>query len=356
MPILRPLIKLNPIERFITENYNSSDIVGYYTYEVENKENEIWNNCIASTPFISPIRDMLQYVISNSFKYNGTYFLSLEFHNIIDKILLKTKYQKYKNDLQVFATITKSSDVRIVVKHKQNILDEQTIECPTENKSILLGTIAHIITEKLLFYKEYIKVQNLKTCIILLVGKDLKKPAKKLTFEDSQLIVPNDGPHKNDEFQDHSLMDEFNESDAHIAFNPDLKLITKLTLIDKIIFKPLILVVVSIALIAVILKSQSLIIQSETDASNKEYYSLSKKYRELKNSYPKSSNINDLVDLYNTESKMKKNAINASRPIAAIFSFNDPELHIMNINWHNPTSKNTNFQITIDLIYQGNMR
>ncbi len=28
----------------------------------------------------------------------------------------------------------------------------------------------------------------------------------------------------------------------------------------------------------------------------------------------------------------------------------------MNINWHNPTSKNTNFQITIDLIYQGNMR
>lgn len=352
MPILRPMVKTNPIEHFIAENYHSSDIVGYYTYEVENRDNEIWNNCIASTPFSKTVSDIIEYVISNSLKYNGTYFLSLEFHNIINKILIENNCQKYKDDLQILATITKSSDIQIVTKHKQNILDETKIECSLDNKELLLGTIEHAISEKLSLYKEYIKTQNLKTCIILLIGKDLHKSAKSLRTKHDKLIIPTKGTLKNNDFQDHILMNHFDETSAHPAFNQALRSITKLSLFSKILFKPLIVIASSLALVTIILKSQSLITQTETSILNKKYYSLSKEYRNLQNKYPEDININDLIDLYNIEKHSGKTSTDFAKQITSILAFNHPKLKIANINWQNSAQNNKHIHITINLIYR----
>jgi cell division protein FtsL len=351
IPILRPMVKTNPIERFITENYNISDIVGYYTYEVNNRDNEIWNNCIASTPFVKPVSDIIEYVIANSLKYNGTYFLSLEFHNIINKILLENNCQKYKDDLQILATITKSSHVQIVTKHKQNILDEARIECCIENKEILLGTIEHAISEKLALYKEYIKTQNLKTCIILLLGKNLHKNAKSLKTRHDKLLIPAKETVSSDEFQDHVLMNHFDESIAHPAFNQAIRSITKLSLFSKILFKPVIVIASSLALVTIFLKSQSLMTQAETSILNKKYYSLSKEYRELQNKYHENTNINDLIDLYNIEKKSEKISNIFSKQLTNLLSFHHPKLQIASINWQNQTKDSRHIQIIINLTY-----
>lgn len=352
MPILRPMVKTNPIEHFIAENYSPSDIVGHYTYEVENRDNEIWNNCIASTSFTKPVSDIIEYVISNSLKYNGTYFLSLECHHIINKILIENNCQKYKNDLQILATITKSSNLQIVTKHKQNILDETKIECQLDNKELLLGTIEHAISEKLSIFKEYIKTQNLKTCIILLLDKNLHKSAKKLRTQHDKLLIPTKSSITDQEFQDHILMSHFDESEAHLAFNQSIRSITKLSLFSKILFKPLIVIATSLALVTVILKSQSLMTQAETNILNKKYYSLSKEYRALQNKYPETININDLVDLYNIEKKSGQTSNDFLKQITTLLSFNHPKLKIANINWQKKNPKDKYIQIIVNLIYR----
>jgi hypothetical protein len=74
MPIFSSLIKTNPVDKFISENYAASDIVAYNVYRIDNQDGEIWNSCIASVPFRAPISKLLKYVINNSFKYSGVYF------------------------------------------------------------------------------------------------------------------------------------------------------------------------------------------------------------------------------------------------------------------------------------------
>jgi hypothetical protein len=312
MPIFSSLIKTNPVDKFISENYAASDIVAYNVYRIDNQDGEIWNSCIASVPFREPISKLLKYVINNSFKYSGVYFLSLEFQTIIDKILQITHNTACNDSLQIFATVTELSDIRIVVKYKQDIMHEQSVEYPQDKSPMyVIGTIEQVIADKLLFYKEYINKLNLQTCVILLISEELKGLAANLKFGESQVLllsgkdVSSSNDYKEQEFQDHILIEKFDSFNTHLALNKALKSITKLTLINSVIFKPLLAVMLGLVITLGAIKYQTIIIQSDTTKLNKQYYALSEDYREIQKQHPELANVSDLVDLYNLENMIK---------------------------------------------------
>ena len=60
------------------------------------------------SPYAIPTNQLLEFVIYNSFEFNGIYFLSLEFETIINAILAEKHNTKFQNDFQIFATITET--------------------------------------------------------------------------------------------------------------------------------------------------------------------------------------------------------------------------------------------------------
>ncbi|MDP4709266.1 MAG: hypothetical protein NWS20_04635 [Rickettsiaceae bacterium] len=369
MPIFNSLIKTNPVDKFISENYASSDIVAYNVYRIDHQDGEIWNSCIASVPFREPISKLLKYVINNSFKYSGVYFLSLEFQTIIDKILQITHNTTCNGSLQIFATVTQSSDIRIVVKYKQDIMHEQCVEYPQDKSPMyIIGTIEQVIADKLLFYREYIRKLNLQTCVILLVNEELKALATNLKFGESQIILlsgkdlsSSKEDYTEQEFQDHILIEKFDSFNTHLALNKALKSITQLTLINSVIFKPLLAVMLGLSITLAALKYQTIIIQSDTSKLNKQYYALSEEYRTIQKQQPELANISDLVDLYNLENMIKEKSAIPFTNLKALLSFNSPDIQISNIKWEVDTPKiigksPPTLEINVSLFYKGDSK
>ncbi|MFK7968552.1 MAG: hypothetical protein AB8B68_05350 [Rickettsiaceae bacterium] len=135
MPMLQSIMKSNPVEKFIQDNYKPEDIIAYNIYNIANdsKHGELWETTIASSIYSDLTEKLLEFIIHNSFKFNGIYFLSLEFESIIGAILKIQNKTYCQNDLQIFATITEASNIRIATKYKKNILDESTINFHLKN-------------------------------------------------------------------------------------------------------------------------------------------------------------------------------------------------------------------------------
>jgi len=367
IPILSSIIKTNPVDKFITENYKSEDIVAYSIYEINNHHGEVWNICIASSPFQKPVSNILKYVINNSFKYSGMYFLSLEFKTIIEKILQKTHNAACTNHLQIFVTITQSSDIRVIVKYKQDIMDEQIIDYPYDKSDMYIkGTIEQAVSDKLLFYKEYIKKLNLQICVIFLVDTPLKVLLSELTFDESKIIAisgndihtSSSNVYEEQRFQDSILIEQFDSFNTHLALNQSLKSITKLTLINSVIFKPLLAIMFGLAITLAALKYQTIVIQSKTSDLNQKYYSLSEAYREIQKRHPDLENISDLVDLYNLKNIINTTSITPLKHLKNLLSIKQSGLKITNISWNlqipqSIDSSKRRLNITVDLIYKG---
>ena len=362
MPIISSIIKSNPVENFIQKNYHPEDIIAYNVYEIITQNGEVWNTCIASTPFVFPISELLGYVINNSFKYSGIYFLSLEFETIIEKILQKTQNTEFANHLQIFVTITKSSDIRVVVKYKKNIMDEQIVEYPEDKSDMYVqGTIEQTISDKLIHYKPFIEKLNLQTCIITLSDKKLQNLLSTLEFANCKTIAINSEEitiskdKKIGRFQDNTLLEIFNNFSTHLALNKPLKSITKLSLINSILFKPLLAIIFIICAALSIKKYKSISIQNETTNYNQEYYKLSEKYRNIQKLHPELKNANDLIELYNMENLISKTITTPFDHIKAIFSYDTPNLKIKKMSWKIKDPENINFlknEINIIINYQ----
>lgn len=365
MTILGSIIKSNPVENFIQKNYHPEDIVAHNVYEVTTQNGEVWNTCIASMPFIFPINELLEYVINNSFKYSGIYFLSLEFETIIERILQKTQNTECTNHLQIFATITRASDIRIAVKYKKNIMDEQMIEYPKDKSDMYVqGTIEQTITDKLIYYKSFIEKLNLQTCVITLSDKKLKNLLSTLEFENCKTIaiagedITVSKSKKSDRFQDNILLEIFDNFNTHLALNKPLKSITKLSLINIIVFKPLLAIMFGICVTLSAIKYKSIMLQNETTEFNQEYYLLSEKYRDIQKRHPKLKNATDLIELYNLENIISKTTITPFDHIKSIFSFDSENLKIKKMYWaindpQNITLLNNKLNVTIDYQYEG---
>ena len=366
IPLLGSIFKLNPIEKFISDNYDPNDIVAYNTYKITKKTSEAWYTTIASTPFVAPVNKLLDYVINTSLKYSGMYFLSLEFATIIERILQKTQNTECIDHLQIFITITQSSDIRIIVKHKKNILDEQTIEYPKDKSNeYIQGTIEQSVADKILFYKEYIEKFNLPVCIIYLVDTALKELLSNSSFDQEAKIIAlssNDiclsKKLKGTEFQDNTLLEIFNNFNTNLALNKPLKTITKLTFLNNVFFKPLIIILIGIIGTLLTIKYQTWKTDYATEQLNQKYYSISKDYKQIQKNRPDLKDISDLVDFYNLEFLINKTAINPVENLKHILEISSSELKFRKIDWNinNPINidlSQQNLNITINYEYKG---
>ncbi|GAB4167239.1 MAG: hypothetical protein Tsb006_6390 [Rickettsiaceae bacterium] len=340
LPVLGSLVKSNPMHKFVTERYDPEDIVAYKVYEISNQNGEIWKVCVASSIFTPEINEILGYIIKKSLKYSGMYFLPLEFGTIIDRILQTTDNLKCSDHLQLFITITKSSGIKIVAKHKEDIMSEETFEYPYDKSDEYLhGTIEQAISDKLLFYKEYIKKLNLNVCIIFLIDNDLKNLISKLDFPDCKLITVSaddiniSTKQIENRFQDLALLEIFNSFNSYLALNKPLRSITKLTLTNSIVFKPIIALIIAIVINLGTLKYQAISIQAQTNELNSKYYSLSEEYRDIKKRHPQVSNINDLVDLYQLERIANRKAATPYEHIKSLITIQHQNLKINKLTW-----------------------
>ncbi len=367
LPVLSTILKTNPIDKFIGENYNSEDIVSYNVYDIVNHNGEVWNTTIASTVFLPYISDILEYLIKKSFKFSGMYFLCLEFETIINRILYLTNHNECSNDLQIFSTITESSDIRIIVKYKKNIMSDQIVDYP-HNKSDLYiqGTLEQAISDKILFYKEYIKKLNLKVCLIFLVNNEFKKLIDQIDLEYHTLISVSDEDldmnlnHNAGHFQDLTLVKIFNNFNTYLALNKPIKAITKLTLINNIFFKPIIALILVLIGVLAFFKYQDLNVQSKTNELNNEYYKLAQKYREVQKNHPDLLNISDLVDLYNLDRIINMESQNSYEQIKSLIYIQHENLKFNNLSWKIIDPYLINFpqshlEISLAINYEGNI-
>jgi len=365
LPVLGGMIKATPVEKFIKDNYQPTDIVAHNVYEIHKKNGEAWHTVIASAPFAKPTSKLLEYVINKSFKYSGIYFLSLEFQTIIDNILRKTNNTEYATHLQIFVTITQSSEIKAVVKYKKNIIDEQILEYPRDKSDeYIQGTIEQIVSDRLLFYKNYIEKLGLQTCVILLIDNNLTTLLSKAEFGENVKIIIVSGKEitslerpQDNRFNDNILLEIFNNFNTHLALNKPLKALTKLTLLNNIIFKPLIALIIGIICTLLALEYQNWSTDYATQKLNQKYYAISKEYRQIQKNRPELEHIEDLVDLYNLEIILDKTSVNPVENLHHILTINRPELKIKQIKWYlsNPNNTNLmeqNLNISINIEYK----
>ncbi|MDC0864846.1 hypothetical protein OAP56_02735 [Rickettsiaceae bacterium] len=362
LPIVTSIIESSPVESFIDENYSSDDIVAHNVYEITNQNGEMWNSCIASIPLTPPISDLLQYVLTNSFKYSGSYFLSLEFNNITEKLLQKSYGTQFSDYLQIFVTITESSGIKLIAKYKQNIMNDKTILYPSDKSDMYVqGTIEQAITDQLLFYKGYIEKLKLKVCIISLADNALQKLISGLKFDDCTIVLlesDNVGKKRSNRFQDNSLIKSFNNSNAHLALNKSLRSLTQFTFINNIIFKPMIILSLGITLTLANIKYKTFQVHTKTTNLNHKYYALSKEYRNMQKKYPNIENINDLIDLYNLENMINKPAVTPLNDLKNLLtSTRHPKVELSDIKWkivdsQNLSSPEKKVNILVDYFYR----
>ena len=370
LPILPPVLssivnKTNPIDKFISEKYKPEDIVAYNVYDVNYQNGEIWNTCIATIPFSPPLSDILEYIIKKSFKYSGMYFLSLELGTIIDRILKASGKSEYLENLQIFTITTETSNIRIIVKYKNNIMSEKMVEFPYDKSDMyLIGTIEQVISDKLLFYKQYIKTLETQPCLIFLVDHELKPMISELKFDNCNILVLTGDDlkltahHSNDRFQDSTLIELFNNSTTHLASNKPLRSITKLTLLNKVVFKPVIAIISGMILTLCFFKYQAITIQSKANNLNKQYYKLAEEYREVKKRNPQLSNVSDLLEMYNLQNIIARQSNTPFDHYKILALTQHKNLKINKLSWKlvNPLLvdfSQSDLVISVDVTYDG---
>ena len=366
MPMLQSILKFNPVEKFIQDNYKPEDIIAYYVFNVggDTTNGEIYETIIASSTYTYSINQLLEFIIYNSFRFNGIYFLSLEFESIIDAILKIKHATDCQKDLQIFVTITEASNIRIVTKYKKNILDELTVDFPSDKSDLYIaGTIEQAISDQILKYKAYMQSLDLKICLIFLCNKTLCKIFEEMpslqihhivTYSNDSMLVEN----KNKHFQDNSLLELFMENKKHLALNKLLRSITKLIAFNSFMFKPLFLIIIGIIIFLASLKYHSILIHKETIELNDKYYSSSEKYRSMKKRHPEIHDITNLTDLYNLQTMLSIKEPNHFDFLKNLFSINSPNIEVINIHWYakDTTLDNKKTFLEFDLLYINNKK
>lgn len=366
IPAFKSILKTNPIDKCINEHYSKEDIITYNIYNINTINDETIETTIALSPYEAPLNKLLDYVIINSFNFKGIYFLSLEFETLINLLIDKSNNHEDQESLQIFVTITKTSQIKIVVKHDKNIIDIITVEYPEGKSDLYLqGAIEQSINDKLIEFKDYIRSLELKVCIIILCNENLKSLFKNIIFSPHKIIIIlgeelNNKVVEEKNFQDNYILALLNQHFHYLAFNNSLKSIMTLSLTNLIVFKPLIALIIGLLLTLAALKYQSLSFQAETTELNTKYYLLSEEYRDIKKKYPSLKNITNLTDLYYFESLINMNFPTPFNDLKKIFSLTHKNIEITNLEWKledKNFSSNDNFKISIiaDFIYSSNV-
>jgi hypothetical protein len=346
IPIIQSVVKVDPIDKFIREHFTANEIVAYNVYNVSTSQGEVWKTVMASTSITPFISNVINYILSNSLSFGGIYFLGLEFITIIDNILIKLKKNDgHKLSLQILLLATETCGIKVAIKHLGNILHIHTIEYPSGKSEVYIqGIIEQQVLDYLIKFKDYIRDKNLSICLILLTSKALKELLLQSNFENCSVIYATinelldrestlDNIVTSTKFADHIICQIFSEHKRFLGLNRSTKSLTQLTLINAILFKPLIAVVIGLTVIMGNTKFHSWQKNLETYNLNKKYYIMADEYRKLKSKYPNIKNVTNVADLYSLETLLK---IPFPTPFGLIEKFIStlrPNTELKNISW-----------------------
>ncbi|WP_341748889.1 hypothetical protein [Candidatus Tisiphia endosymbiont of Sialis lutaria] len=343
VPVLHSIVTNNPVEKFIEEYFPADYIVGYSVYNINTKPSEVWNSLIVSSPYTPPLSKLLENLLaSDSQKFGGIYFLSLELQTIIDKIVKNVENNKYSEYLQIFVCILNTSGIKLVVKHQGNIISKQTLDYPADKSdSYIQGIIEQEVEDCLISCKNYIANLALKVCIIFIVDQNLKLLLEQSNFAGHPVICIVNSGELDNKFSDGMIVKLFNEQKSFLASNQYLESIAKLNLISSLVFKPLITIIIILIFAASIIKVKTVANYKKLDILNSHYFSTEQDYYNVKQTYPYLQNATNLADLYVFESLLQ---IPAPIPFDLLEKFVTnlpPSIHIEEVKWQRLDLDNT---------------
>ncbi len=306
VPVFHSLVKTNPIGKFIEEHFSQDHIVGYNVYRETNKSSEIWDTLIVSTNYTPLLSKLLDYVILDvNLKFGGVYFLALEVKTIINKILTQISSVDYTEYLQIFVAILRSNGIKLIVKHKNNIISIQTFDYPEDKSdSYIQGIIEQEVADCLIESKNYIDNLGLKVCIIIIVNESLHSLLANSKFGEHQVICSSNkvllGKHymEDDKFSDYLVVKLFNIHKNYPAYNKDLKTTSKLNMFNSFAFKPLMGIIITLITTMVVIKIKTLENYQKLIILNSHYSSAEQEYYKVKHKYPYIQKATNLADLY----------------------------------------------------------
>lgn len=321
VPVLQSVVKVNPIEKFIEEHYQSSDIIAHHVYNISTKNGEVWDSLIVKAPYAPPLSDLLNYVLENSLKFSGIHFLNLEYITIINKILEKTNKLELSNHLQIFTYITKVNSIKFIVKHKENIISLKTVPYPVDRTELYVqGIIEQEVSDYTISLKNYVLKNSLKICVICLVNSSLKDLLQQSKFEPHEVLIASNNEisaTRNlsaEGFSDSVIAELFANNKTYPAFNKSVKSITQANVVNFLIFKPLLGFIVTLVIILANLKFLTVKNIKNIEVLDTQSFQVIEEYRNVRQKYPDIKNVANLADLYSLTALLKV-------PVLAPFDF-----------------------------------
>ncbi len=313
IPYIEGLLGSNPVELFIEKNYKPKEIKAYKIDDSSSDE-EIINCSIASSPFRAPVSSIMNYISLWNYKFRGLYFMSLEFPEIIDYIIDNSNIANIADKAHIFITITKANGLKVILKNQKQLIAEKNIEIKEDiSNEYIQGLIEHEVQDLIINHKDWAKKNNLEFFAICYVNKELKKAMKNMRFKNvGAVILSNDDiasvNKKDDEiYKDAEILYIFNKVRSHLALNAPMHKITKIALLDKVIYYPFYLIILFLTFNSFIKIYEIYDLENKNKIIQEKYNNTASKYRGIKASHPDINKLNESIELFNAKNLINKN-------------------------------------------------
>ncbi len=336
IPILQAIIKNNPVEEFVNNYFPGNEIVAYDVYKITREPNEIVHVSIMSTSYGNPLSQILEYILDSKYlHFSGIYFLSLEFRNVIDRIISQDKNNlEFAEHLQIFVTYLSVSGLKIISKHRDQVITIDNAEYP-QNKSAnyIAGFIEQKIRECLDLLKNYTTNPDIKILVLFLLPKNLELLLRETKATDyiAKFIETDDLGLKVS--TDSLILRLLDKKREFLAFNNNLKQLQKLNIINFLVTKPSILVLLMLCIFICFSQVDSLQTYKKLVNLHQKKYNLEEEYHKIKQQYPYIRHAPNLASLYAIEELLR---IPISTPfvlLKKLLLHLGPRLQVTQINW-----------------------
>lgn len=307
------------------------------------KQKNILMATIVSCPFKGTIEILLDYIFLNSLRYKATYFLSLALPQMAIYALNNSKdnysaFSKEDHGFIVMIAITRASAIIISFTHRNKLLREFSVRCPDDQSDIYIqGLIEHLVSTKLLEFKDYIKSNNLQISMIFIGNSSIAKNMNDTSYGRYKIYVLDieDGNKnaRNLDFCDSKIIELFNKNKRHAAFNKYLKSITKMQIANMLLFKPMVIFIFSLVAFLIMLQQNINNVHNAIYELNTQYQIIDEEYKKIKEEYPNIKNISKLANFYKTESKLRKKFPEPIQDIKKILSVNANDINVEYLSW-----------------------
>ncbi len=297
IPIAQSLLPGDHVRKFIRKTLATTDISASNVYDVTDSDTgEVWDTTIASLPQHPLATEWISAAASWSKDIAGVYFLSLNTPNIIQE-LLKSNKAKLQSPLQIFVTITSFSEIRLILRDKNKIMESHYIPYPPDKSlAYVQGIIEQCVSDCVISLKNYIHHTEHRPSLVLLVKPDLAPLLQQSKFDVCETLIYTSSAGR--QFSDETLSYLLNKKLKYRAVNDELSSFNTAKWFNALFFKPLWLglmwIIFIIANGMVKVHSNDIAIT----ALNNKYYSSSEEYRQQRIRYPYIDHFNAVIEFH----------------------------------------------------------